>query len=39
MSLFALCAIGATGLGPVFAGWVEQNEHLQWRWIQWLHLM
>ncbi|KAF8524182.1 major facilitator superfamily domain-containing protein [Gautieria morchelliformis] len=39
MSLFALSAIGSTGLGPVLAGWVQQNAQLQWRWIQWLHLI
>ncbi|TCD59920.1 hypothetical protein EIP91_011190 [Steccherinum ochraceum] len=39
MSLFSICAVGATGLGPVFAGYVEMNPHLEWRWIQWIHLM
>ncbi|KAH9004583.1 major facilitator superfamily domain-containing protein [Lactarius hatsudake] len=35
MSLFALSAIGGTGLGPVGGAWIEANPHLQWRWIQW----
>ena len=39
MGLFGLSAIGAVGLGPVFAGWIEMNEHLGWRWIQYIHLM
>lgn len=39
MSLFALSAVGAAGLAPTFAGLIEQNPHLQWRWIQWLNLM
>ncbi|KAN0063724.1 hypothetical protein ACQY0O_003774 [Thecaphora frezii] len=36
MALFATAAIFGTGFGPVWAGWVEQNELLQWRWIQWI---
>ncbi|KAI0080216.1 MFS general substrate transporter [Panus rudis PR-1116 ss-1] len=39
MSLFAFSALAGTGFGPVFAGWIEMNPHLQWRWIQWLHLI
>ena len=39
MSVFAIAAIGGTGLGPVIAGWVEMNPHLEWRWIQWLQFM
>ncbi|KAI0306011.1 major facilitator superfamily domain-containing protein [Multifurca ochricompacta] len=37
MSLFALFALGATGLGPVAGSWIEANPHFQWRWIQWFH--
>ncbi|KAF8449345.1 major facilitator superfamily domain-containing protein [Boletus edulis BED1] len=36
MALFAIAAIGASGLGPLFAGWIESNNHLGWRWIQWI---
>ncbi|KAL4252903.1 MFS transporter superfamily protein [Abortiporus biennis] len=39
MAIFSISAIGGTGLGPVAAGWVEMNPHLQWRWIQWIHLI
>ncbi|THH29523.1 hypothetical protein EUX98_g4677 [Antrodiella citrinella] len=39
MSIFSLAAVGGTGLGPVFAGYVEMNPRLEWRWIQWIHLM
>ncbi|KZS94443.1 MFS general substrate transporter [Sistotremastrum niveocremeum HHB9708] len=39
MSVFSLAAIGATGLGPVLGGLIEQNPHLQWRWIQWIHVI
>jgi len=39
MSIYSLAAVGGTGLGPVAAGWVEMNPHLQWRWIQWIHMM
>ncbi|PCH44464.1 MFS general substrate transporter [Wolfiporia cocos MD-104 SS10] len=37
MASFAAAAIGATGVGCVSAGWIEQNSHLGWRWIQWIH--
>jgi hypothetical protein len=39
MSFYALAAVGGTGLGPAAAGWIEMNPHLQWRWIQWIHMM
>ncbi|KZP30480.1 MFS general substrate transporter [Athelia psychrophila] len=39
MSIYALCAVGGTGLGPIYAGWIEMNSHLQWRWIQWVHMI
>ncbi|KAF7966704.1 hypothetical protein HWV62_37334, partial [Athelia sp. TMB] len=39
MSIYALVAVGGTGLGPVAAGWIEMNPHLQWRWIQWIHMI
>lgn len=39
MASFAAAAIGATGVGPLIAGWIEQNPHLEWRWIQWIHAM
>ena len=39
MSIFALMAIGGTGFGPIYAGWVEINPKLEWKWIQWIHMM
>ncbi|KAJ3493498.1 hypothetical protein NLJ89_g11005 [Agrocybe chaxingu] len=39
MSIFALAAVGGTGLGPVFAGWIEMDSNLQWKWIQWIQMM
>ncbi|KIJ20594.1 hypothetical protein PAXINDRAFT_66333, partial [Paxillus involutus ATCC 200175] len=36
MALFAIAAIGATGVGPLLAGWIESNKQLEWRWIQWI---
>ncbi|KAF5385771.1 hypothetical protein D9615_002204 [Tricholomella constricta] len=39
MSIFAVAAIGGTGLGPVVAGWVEMNPRLEWRWIQWIQMI
>ncbi|KZT70821.1 MFS general substrate transporter [Daedalea quercina L-15889] len=37
MASFAAGAIGATGVGSLMAGWIEENQHLEWRWIQWIH--
>ncbi|KZS99663.1 MFS general substrate transporter [Laetiporus sulphureus 93-53] len=37
MASFAAAAIGATGVGCLASGWIEQNPHLEWRWIQWIH--
>jgi len=39
MAIYSLVGIGGTGLGPVAAGWIEMNPRLQWRWIQWIHMM
>lgn len=39
MSIYSFSALGAIGLGPVIAGWIEMNPHLEWRWIQWIHMM
>jgi hypothetical protein len=39
MSILSLSAMGAAGLGSLAAGWIEQNPHLQWRWISWISLM
>ncbi|RDB16005.1 Efflux pump atB [Hypsizygus marmoreus] len=39
MSIFAVCALGGTGLGPIYAGWIEMNPRLEWRWIQWIQMI
>ncbi|KAI0630775.1 MFS general substrate transporter [Trametes polyzona] len=39
MSLFAVMALTGPGVGCVAAGWIEQNRHLEWRWIQWVHVI
>ncbi|OAX41038.1 MFS general substrate transporter [Rhizopogon vinicolor AM-OR11-026] len=39
MAFFALAAVGTTGLGPVIAGLIEVDSRLEWRWIQWIHVM
>ncbi len=39
MSVFAVMAIGCSGLGPVVGGWIEMNARLRWRWIQWIQIM
>lgn len=36
MGLFALGAIFGTGFGPFWAGFVEGNTSLGWRWIQYI---
>ncbi|KAI0831924.1 MFS general substrate transporter [Trametes gibbosa] len=39
MSLFAFLALIGPGVGCVAAGWIEQDPHLEWRWIQWIHVI
>lgn len=39
MSFFALVATSTIGVGPIMGGWVEMNEKLQWRWIEWIGMM
>ncbi|KAJ7574299.1 MFS polyamine transporter [Mycena floridula] len=39
MSIFSVAALGGTGVGPLVAGWIEMNPHLQWRWIQWIQMI
>jgi len=39
MSIFALLAVGGTGFGPVYSGWIEMNPRLEWKWIHWIHMM
>lgn len=39
MSLYALAVIASIGLGPAIAGWIEADPSLEWRWIQWAHVM
>lgn len=39
MSIFAFFALGGTGFGPVYSGWIEMNPKLEWRWIQWIHII
>ncbi|KAF7309402.1 MFS domain-containing protein [Mycena indigotica] len=39
MSIFTVTALASNGLGPLFSGWVEQNPRLEWRWIQYIHMI
>ncbi|OBZ74070.1 hypothetical protein A0H81_05937 [Grifola frondosa] len=39
MALFSVAALGGVGVGCVAGGWIEQNSHLGWRWIQWIHVI
>ncbi|KZP26754.1 MFS general substrate transporter [Athelia psychrophila] len=39
MAIYSFAAMGGTGLGPIAAGFVEMNPRLQWRWIQWIHMI
>ncbi|KAF9078029.1 major facilitator superfamily domain-containing protein [Rhodocollybia butyracea] len=39
MALFAVGAVGGTGFGPLYAGWVQMNPKLEWRWIQWIQMI
>lgn len=39
MALFTLIVIGGTGLPPVYSGWIAINPNLEWKWLQWVHMM
>ncbi|KAK0440945.1 MFS polyamine transporter [Desarmillaria tabescens] len=39
MTIFTIAAIGGTGVGPIMAGWIEMNQRLEWKWIQWIQMM
>ncbi|KAF8159891.1 major facilitator superfamily domain-containing protein, partial [Crassisporium funariophilum] len=39
MAFFSLLAFAGNGLGALAGGWIEENVKLQWRWIQWIHLI
>ncbi|KAJ7065421.1 major facilitator superfamily domain-containing protein [Mycena amicta] len=39
MSIFTVTALASNGFGPLFSGWVEQNPRLEWRWIQYIHMI
>ncbi len=39
MTFFTAAAIGGTGVGPIMAGWIEMNQRLEWKWIQWIQMM
>ncbi|KAF7317701.1 Drug transporter [Mycena kentingensis (nom. inval.)] len=39
MSIFSLAALSGTGVGPVWAGWVEMDPRLEWRWIHWIQMI
>ncbi|PAV20009.1 MFS general substrate transporter [Pyrrhoderma noxium] len=39
MAVFSIAAMSATGAGPLFAGWIAMSPHLEWRWIQWIHMI
>lgn len=38
MSVFALAAIFSLGVGPLFAGWIEMDPNLGWKWINWVQM-
>ncbi|KAI0741993.1 MFS general substrate transporter [Daedaleopsis nitida] len=39
MSAFAVMVFSGPGIGCMAAGWIEQNAKLEWRWIQWIHVI
>ncbi|KAF9461093.1 major facilitator superfamily domain-containing protein [Collybia nuda] len=39
MSMFSAMGIIANGVAVVAGGWIEMNDRLGWRWIQWIHLI
>jgi MFS family permease len=34
MGVYAFAAMSGGSVGPIVAGWIEQNRSLEWRWIQ-----
>ncbi|KZT70822.1 MFS general substrate transporter [Daedalea quercina L-15889] len=34
---FCCRGVSAIGVGSLMAGWIEEDRHLEWRWIQWIH--
>ncbi|KAK0497400.1 MFS polyamine transporter [Armillaria luteobubalina] len=39
MTFFTAAAIGGTSVGPLMAGWIEMDQRLEWKWIQWIQMM
>ncbi|EIW78972.1 MFS general substrate transporter [Coniophora puteana RWD-64-598 SS2] len=39
MSLYSLTALLGTCVGPVVAGWIDTNQALRWRWIDWVGMI
>ncbi|TFK23200.1 multidrug transporter [Coprinopsis marcescibilis] len=39
MSIYTILAFGGNGVGTIIGGWVEMNDRLQWKWIQWISLI
>ncbi|OCF35086.1 hypothetical protein I316_03126 [Kwoniella heveanensis BCC8398] len=39
MSLFTLSVVAGPGLGAATMCWVEDNPHLEWRWIAWIQMI
>lgn len=39
MSTYSLLAFAGNGFGALVGGWTEANPKLEWRWIQWIHLV
>ncbi|WOO80564.1 Efflux pump atB [Vanrija pseudolonga] len=39
MAMFGFCAVFGTGFGAVTMAWVEVEQHLGWRWIQWIQFI
>ncbi|KAF9054700.1 major facilitator superfamily domain-containing protein [Panaeolus papilionaceus] len=39
MLFFSWIAFTGNGLGALVAGWIETQQSLEWRWIQWVHLI
>ncbi|KIY71160.1 MFS general substrate transporter [Cylindrobasidium torrendii FP15055 ss-10] len=39
MAIFSVASLGGTGFGILYAGWIEMNSHLRWKWIEWIQMI
>lgn len=38
MAIFTFILLTGPAIGAMSMGFVEANQHMQWRWVQWIQL-